>query len=175
MHELDSAGKLSFLQLRFSMIAFWIIWVCGLLSGLYVVSMSDDSAYCVFRLFLYSQSTLFGLLLTQMLPLAFTCFIFWLSKPCLTSLFVYIKAFLFAYCAFGIVLAYGTAGWMIRWIILFSSSCSTLPLLWFWCRNFTKKGESYCQDLLVCAFSLILICVFDYLAVLPLAKSLVNY
>ncbi len=175
MDELTPVGKLSSGQLRLSPILFWIVWTFGLLSGLYVVSESNDSARSVFLLFLSSRSTLVGLILTQMFPLVFSCFIFWLSKPNLIHLVIFIKAFLFAYCAFGIVLAYGTAGWMIRWIILFSSSCSTLPLLWFWCRNFTKKGESYCQDLLVCAFSLILICVFDYLAVLPLAKRLVNY
>ena len=153
-------NKLS--QIRLSNLFFLSAWFFGSLTSLYIISFVPDSTLFLFRSILHNRTTLFGLILVQMLPLLMSCFTFWLRKPEFAYPVIFFKAFSFSYCLFGIFLLYDTAGWMMRWVILFSASCSILPLIWFWYRNFPRRGVSFNKDVCICTFIVILFCLVDY-------------
>lgn len=166
-------NKLS--QVRLSNLFFLSAWLLGTFAGLYIVLSVPDHALVLFLSVLHSRATLLGLILVQTLPLTISCCAFWLKKAIFVYLVIFFKAFSFTYCVFGVFLFYNTAGWMMRWVTLFSASSSILPLIWFWYRNFPKRGVSFNKDMCICIFFVILSCLADYYVMLPLSMRLMNF
>lgn len=150
-------------------------WVAGLLAGLYTVSIVPTSYFSLMRSILYDRMSIVVLVLTLIFPFLFSYVAYRLSMPFLIFPIAFLKAFTFAYSAFGVVMAYGDAGWMMRWLLLFSDSFIVVLLLWFWFRNASANRITLNKALLVCVLLASFICLFDYSVILPLSASLVNY
>ncbi len=109
-------------------------WLAGFLCGVLVSLRTGNSLASLMRSALYAPVSIVGLLCVTALPFLFSAFAVFLSKPILLLVICYVKAFLFAFCSTCILQAYGSAGWLIQWLLLFGD-CLSMPLLyWFWAR-----------------------------------------
>jgi hypothetical protein len=163
-----------FNKLRSPIFFICVFWISGLVTGLYAASNAPASVFPLVRSLLYHRTSIISLTLVIFFPIFVSCIAYWLDKSYCIFPIAFLKAFSYAYCTFNVVLAYGDAGWMMRWIILFSDSCFVVLLLWFWIRNFSKGSVSFKFNLLVCCVLSTIICLFDYFAIIPISVHLVN-
>lgn len=56
------------------------------------------------------------------------------------------KAFAVSYVGIGICFAWGEAGWLVRWLLMFSSIHDAPLLYGFWLRHVGQRGRlSFCE------------------------------
>lgn len=109
-------------------------WLAGLACGILVYLSAGNFLLSLMRSTLYVPVSIVGLLCVTTFPFLLSAFAVFLSKPVLLLPICFGKAFLFAFASIGILQAFGSAGWLLRWLLLFSD-CASIPLLyWFWLR-----------------------------------------
>lgn len=145
----------------------------GLSAGIYTASTLSLSTLSFIRLILYDRTSIAVLIVTRFLPFLAAFIVCLLSRPIFVIPITFIKAFSFAFSAFGIVLAFGNAGWMMRWLLMFSDSFSVLLLAWFSIRNLSDNQKSLIKDFAACFLATMFFCVFEYFAILPLSINFV--
>ncbi len=83
---------------------------------------------------LWAPVSIVGLLLVTTLPFLISALAVYLAKPGLLLGICFGKAFLTAFVSVGFFQAFGYAGWLLRWLLAFSSCASAPVLYWFWLR-----------------------------------------
>lgn len=83
------------------------------------------------------------------------------------------KAFLFSFVSLGIFLSFGSAGWLVYLMLMFSQMCSLPVLYWFWiyCLNHRQSPSSLEVFSLLSLF--FLIASVDSVYVMPFLASLI--
>ncbi|MBE6976079.1 MAG: hypothetical protein E7439_02640 [Ruminococcaceae bacterium] len=111
--------------------------------------------------------TIAGLLATVVLPYLFAAFAVYISKPKLLYLICFVKAFCFAMCGYGICVAYGSAGWLVRWLLQFSDICTVPVLCWFALRHLKGKGRTFRTDAMFYGGIVMLVGYLDFSLISP--------
>ena len=75
-----------------------------------------------------------------LLPLLFSAFAIYAKRPVLLIPIAFWKALLFSSTAFGAVCAWGSAGWILSSLMMFSSFCSLPVLWWYWLRHIDGRN-----------------------------------
>lgn len=146
----------------------------GLFSGVLISMSASDALVSTMRAAVFGRVSIFGLLSTILLPLLFSAFAVYISRPVLLIPIAFFKAFLFSFLGMGILAAFGSAGWLVRCLLMFSDIL-TMPLLWwYWIRSSSNQGT--CQrSSLVCAAAVCLIGSLDYCVISPFLANLISY
>lgn len=121
-------------------------WVTGLACGILVHLTAGSLLVPLMRSAACAPVSIFGLLCVSVLPFLLSAFVVFLSKPVLLLPICFGKAFLFSFVSLGIYQAFGSAGWIFRWLLLFND-CACVPLLyWFWLRYLSGDRPLYCWE-----------------------------
>ncbi len=154
-------------------LVFMLVWSAGMLAGISAALHNISATFSLMRSF-SGRVSIVGLLVSVTFPFVISAVIvsfgrYWLLLP-----LGFVKAFMFCFCACSVTLAYGSAGWLSRSLLMFSDSVITVLLLWCWLRciaqcNFRTTGVVMC--LLISGA----IGVLDYCLVSPLAVQIFNY
>ncbi len=83
-----------------------------------------------------------GLFAVTALPFLLSAYAVFISEPRLMLILSALKAMGFGFCACGVSLAFGSAGWLVRFLFLFSDFCGIPALYVFWLRYLS--GERRC-------------------------------
>lgn len=150
-----------------------LFWCIGLLAGYAVATKTSYSV--LMRMFSLDRVSFVGLVFTAIIPLVISTAAFRLSLPLLILPIAFMKAFLFSFCASALTLVYADAGWLARWLYIFSDSFIVIFLLWFWVRNITGINESLQKDFAITLFASSLLICIDYFIVSPFSVMLFNY
>ena len=165
--------NLSFLRCKPTRRVLASFWAAGLLLGALAAISADDLLASTMRTAVSGGMSISGLLSALLLPLLFSAFAVYVSKPLLLPV-VFLKAFLFAYTGAGILAAFGSAGWLIACLLMFSDALM-LPLLWcFWLRSVSQPRRELLRSGAFCLAGAALIGCFDYCLVAPFLASLIN-
>ena len=149
-------------------------FLAGLLFGACASIAASDTLFPMMRAVAFGCVSIFGLLSAILLPLLFSAFAVYIGQRWLIFLIAFVKAFLFAFLGIGIMNAFGSAGWLVRWLLMFSDSF-TLPLLWwFWLRAFSDRRTTSLRFAALIAAAAIIIGSFDYTVVSPFAAMLIS-
>lgn len=148
-------------------------WTASLIYGVYI-SAQDLSVVSLMRLLPYCQVSIVGLIAVSFLPLLITIVCAYYRKPIVIYSILVCKGFLSGYCIGGLASAYSSAGWLIDILLLFSDSCITVILFWFWYRHLIRNEHSLKRDGAIAIVSALVICLIDYFIVTPFLASLVN-
>lgn len=106
----------------------------GLLVGAYVHIAAEYDTVSWMRGALDGHVSIVGLLSVIFLPFLFSAFAVYASQRWLLVPIAFCKAVSFAQSACGISVAFGSAGWLLRFLLMFTDIL-TLPLLvLFWLR-----------------------------------------
>lgn len=150
-----------------------IFWTLGLVFGYTVATKISISL--LMRAFTLERVSIVGLILATILPLIISATAVRLSVPFLILPTAFIKASLFSFCACALTLVYNDAGWLARWLYIFTDSIMVIFLLRLWIRNALLSAKTFQKDLLICLIAAsILICI-DYFIVSPFSVMLFNY
>lgn len=151
------------------------LWICGLFCGMFFVSVAEDAFLPLMRTVAYSRVSIVGLAAVLVFPLAISAATVYLTVPAFLFPICFFKAFSFGCCLYSVSVAFGSAGWLVRVLLLFSDSCMMVPLLWFWCRHQAGNRDLIKQDLVVCASCAALIGATDYFLISPYLAELMNH
>lgn len=160
---------------RLCVSSMWLswIWLAGLLLG--------SVATFFFRIFISSLlpalmriycSVPIKLLFT-LLPFLLSAFVVYSSHFGWVFLICGAKAVCFAICSSVLCLHYGQAGWLARWLLMFSDVC-TLPLLFLYWTQSVTGGETFTwRKHVIFMLAIMLFTIVDYRIVTPYAVKFV--
>lgn len=158
---------------RLHMLLFAFLWFAGLLLGLRAAHL-PGSAYTSLMLAAFeSRVSIVGLAAVLLLPFLFSAFAVFISQPWLLLPIAFGKAVAFGCCVGGISVAFGSAGWLARWLLMFSDCCMLPVLCWFWLRCLSG-GKMPAKDLAVCVTAAVVIGSLDYGIVSPFLAKLID-
>ena len=146
-----------------------LAWFSGLVLALLLFSGNAD-VLSVLTTAADSQIFFWSLLLNMMLPLLLSAFavFFWGLHSILVLCFC--KALTYGSVAVGVFNAFPSSGWLIRWMLLFSSTLCNFLNYYFWLGCFHRPGILPWRRLLVCAALMVLAVFLDCHYVAPLLR-----
>lgn len=148
-------------------------WCGGLFFGVSAACCSKDNLVPMIRAASTCPASLSGLLLSVALPFLISAFAITISEPWLLFPISALKAFCFGFCACGVNLAFGSAGWLVRVLFLFSDVC-VIPLMFlFWLRYFDGKSLNLHKELAIWIIIAVCIGVADYCLISPFQVYLI--
>ncbi len=163
---------LSFFLCRRKALSLALVWIGGLLSGLLLAELTGDTYTALMRTAAQNRVSIVGLFAVTCLPFLFTAFAVFISRPSLIYGAAFVQALLFSWCGLGVLNAYGSAGWLVRLLLQFSSGCALSVFCWFCIR--CLQGKTLKKDLFVSAAVLAVICSIDYCFVSPFLVMLID-
>ena len=172
MHRYSSSD-LSAWRCKKRLFAVACAWFTGLVFGALVSMSASGMTVSAIRTASLSPVSVFGLLSAILLPLLSSAFAVYFSAPNLLFPLAFLKAFLVAWLGWGVLVSFGSAGWLIRMLLMFSEILS-LPLLWwYWQRILSgNPGRGFCT--LICTGFALGIGLLDYFVVSPFLVNLLS-
>ena len=150
------------------------VWILGFLIGNYFASQTADIHHLLLHNIAFCSVSFLGLYFALFFPFILSAFLIRSPVQSFTLLIVFAKALSIGFCACGIMIAFSSAGWLMRSLLLFSDSLIVILLLWFWIRNYTYEISKLNTDLSICAVLSFIISCIDYFAVSPFLEALLN-
>lgn len=143
----------------------------GLILGIRM-SCEADFPLSLMRGAMTSTVSIVRLLSVLLLPVLISALAVYFSKPQFLYGIAFLKAFLFAFVSAGITAGFGSAGWLARWMLMFSD-CLCLPLLWlYWLRHLPGRKTFQIADIWILACCIGLIGLLDQIWMMPLLQGL---
>ena len=145
-------------------------WVLGILLGCLTVRhiSVDDS---LMRTLMFSRMSIVGGLAVSFLPLLITAMIAWFGKAWYLILLSASKAFLYGIASGVIMRTFSNAGWLLRWLFLFSDSALSISYMRLWFCII--KGEcDLKRELLFSAICCMAVFMIDYFMIAPFVAML---
>lgn len=155
-------------------VALALFWICGILCGASLFLMAGSSNASLMRGLVSGSVSIVGLLGVTVLPFLISAYAVSISEPKLLFPVCFGKAFCFSYVSAGILWSFGSAGWLIRWLLMFSEFL-TLPVLYgYWQRHISGKHPFSGMETGCILALLILIGSVDYRCISPFLAMLIN-
>lgn len=166
--------KLPHFSRKSSLVVLAFSWFLGLLLGVIFSIAAGDSIVSLMRTAVSSHVSISGLLTAILLPFLLSAFAVFICEPWLLFVIAFLKAFAFSYLGLGVMVAYGSAGWLV-WLLLMFSDCCSLPLLlWYWIRFISGRKSTVIPVTVVLFFLAVLIGSFDFCVVSPFLATLIS-
>ena len=149
-------------KLRTIILAF--CWCAGLLTGCYFANCAGNIHYSMMRRATSCSVSIAGLVVV-LLPFLFSAFAVYWNRPSLMYIVCFLKAWSFTLAAYGILNAFGSAGWLVRFLVQFSDILLLCPLCWFFLRHIRGNSAQWKRDLWICSAAAAAVCSIDYCVV----------
>lgn len=152
-----------------------LFWCVGLFFGIYTACSFNDAFVPLMRAAVQCRVSIVGLLLILFLPFLFAAFAVYFSQPWLLLVIGFVKAFSFGFCCFAAQSCFGSAGWLVRLLLLFSDSCMLPVLCWFCVRHISGDLMAIRKDLILALALAIVVGSIDYYWVSPFLAALIDF
>lgn len=140
-------------------------WIFGLGQALFSSLMRSASCYSV---------SIVGLLLVVALPFLISALAVAYNKPLIIYILCFVKSILYSVCAFAVYSTYGSAGWLMQFLVLFLDNC-TMVFLWIVWGSYTLLSRMDVRKVLAICFGLsVLAWVLDCYVISQFAVSVIN-
>lgn len=151
-----------------------VLWILGLGFGGSIASHSEDYIIPLMRTAVNIRVSIVNLLVLQLLPLLISAIAVYFSMPLLIYPLCAFKAVSFGFILGCLGISFGSAGWLIRLLYLFTDTIMTPLLLWYWFKHISGAKLSVYRDnkLLFSAFSFA--AVLEYFMISPFLVVLMN-
>lgn len=149
------------------------LWVSCLVVGCFIAS-GDSFIVSLMRLAPGSEVSIVGLAVVLILPLLISVVGLYYQKPVVVYAFSSLKAFCSGYLLYAVSVAFGSASWLMRMLLLFSDIGITIIVLWLVFRHLNGRGRTFKADIALSFFAAIMIGIMDYLLVTPFLQSLMD-
>ncbi len=152
----------------FVLASFWLI---GVVVGC-ILAISDPVSFSLMRSACETRVSILWLSILSILPLFVVSVVVYYRLHYLIFPICALRAFNFGYCVCGVYLSFGSAGWLVCGLLLFSSLLSVPVLFWFCCRCLCRTLSTGRGEFISCLVITLLITLVDYLWVSPFLHSL---
>ena len=142
-------------------------WVCGLLCGVICSSISSPETFSLMRRIVSSPVSIVGLLNAVLIPFLLSALFSLLSIDWVVLCITFFQAFLFSFVSLGMLLSFGSGGWLLRFFLSFGN-CAALPLLfWCWMRIVSAGVDHFVITLVLIFFLFVIAIILDYHVIAP--------
>ena len=150
------------------------IWITGLICGASLFRLAGNSFSSLMRGAVSGSVSIVSLLSVSLLPFLFSAFAVYIRSDRLLATLCFIKGCLFALVSCSILSVFGSAGWLIRILLMFSDLLCIIPLwrYWIFCTSGTSKG--LLKPLTVAGTLVSCIVYLDYTWISPLLVKLIE-
>ena len=147
-----------------------MLWISGIVTGIVLCLVNSHIAVNTLNDSISSSPKPYGLFLICVLPIVFVL----LSRTRLLFALVYFMMFLVAisygFCGMGIYVSLRSAAWLLKPMLLFSASCSSV-LMW-WLLLQVKMRQGFCRSVCLTAALSGLVFIADFFLVSPFVGDL---
>ena len=142
-----------------------VVWIFGILLGIGVV-IFDKDIYIITNSVVKHQPDIVLLYIVNLLPVLMLLALFTAQAYGLICLITFLYGIFRGFCGMCTVLAFGSGGWLIRLLFMFSSG---LISALFWWLILSDKQYSRCFLKLSCTTVLLVsfVTLFDYFVISP--------
>lgn len=112
-----------------------VFWTLGLGCGGYFFRLTGSNLASQMPLAAMGQPSIFGLLISFVLPFLCSAFAVYISASKLLFLIAFAKAVLFGFVTSAVCTAFGSAGWLVRVLLLFTDIGGVIFLFHYWVRH----------------------------------------
>lgn len=149
-----------------------LFWISGLIAGAAAYFFAGHFLSSLMHGILSGSVSIVSLLCVTVLPFLFSAFAVYICEPRLLYPICFGKAFLFSVVSMAVWISFGSAGWLVRWLLMFSDLVS-LPLLYlFWLRHISGQRSFSGLEILLVASACMLIGSVDYCCISPFVAML---
>lgn len=159
---------------KYAIIFLSFSWLLGLLCGLFYWFHSFQVQKHLFLSAYYADASILDIFLISILPVLVSVLFVYVNAPVLLIPLAFIKAFSFSACSIGFLWAFGTAGWLLRLLFMFSDCILVLVLLWFWIRHISGDRMLLRKDTFTCVKIMLMVGIFDFLFIVPIIQTVFN-
>jgi hypothetical protein len=167
-------GIFSSLVKRKLRMLFVLFFLLGIVFGTYLCGIADYSLSSWVYTAGMPRISFWGLCVVLLIPLFVSFAAFYFDVPILILPIAFFKAFIFGFCSSIIVFAYGDAGWLVRFLLLFSDSAMLIVLCWYWLTHLNGERFRLKQDTFLCLCIALAIGIMDYMYISPFTASLLQ-
>ena len=171
--QISFSHKRLYLSRQSRYIVFCLFWLAGFLLGMVLVAGLDGSLFSLMRPAFGGWVSIIRQFAALILPFLFAAFAAYSNKPFFVQFLCLLKACGFTFCGMAINSAYGSAAWLVRFLLQFSDTL-TLPIFCWFCLQILRKKCVVLNDLIICiVFAAIFVCI-EHFAVLPFLAELID-
>ena len=160
-------------KMNIILLAFFSLVGCSF--GVYISHLSDGYTFYLMRMAAASPVSIVGLTFVILLPFLSTAFTVWISKPLLLLPISFFNSFSFTFILCCTIASFGSAGWLVCVMLLFTNSTVHFCLFRIWIRCFNGSFRSCAEDLFRCFWYSLAISFVDYFFVAPYLVQLTSY
>ena len=150
--------------------ALLLAWSLGLVVGVYFFLSAGTPVFSMMREIPAGSVSIVSLLVTGLIPFLFTAYAVFISSYWLILAVCFCKAILNSFISMGITVAYASAGWLVRSLLLISDSFICVLLLFLWLRFRSESKTRWFLSWLVC----IVISTSVFYIISPYAAGLIE-
>ena len=152
----------SFCRRKWDKLFLAILWAAGLIAGGFVFRCTGSDFVSQMPLAVSSQPSIFGLLISSLLPFLFSAYAVYIGLPRLLYGIGFLKACGLGYVSNSVVFAYGSAGWLVRWLFLFTDISAAAVLYCYCHRHISGARKLSSGSFAAYAGILLAVSCFDY-------------
>ncbi len=145
------------------------VWLAGLLLGTMAIWL-DPFFFSWMRPQLSDRVSIVSSIVAAVFPFLLAALAVHINCKVLLLILAFLKTFSFAFCGFLIFHAYGSAGWLLRFLLMFTDIC-ILPIFCWYCIRSIEKNRV--KDFTVCVFFALAVACFDCFVVSPFLAKLI--
>lgn len=160
---------------KYSIVVLAFIWCVGLAGGIGISFFAGDSFVSLMRMAAGRPASIVNLLMVSMLPFLFSAVAVFLRSRYLLSAVCFIKAFLFGFVSSGAYMAFGSAGWLVWLMVMFSDIFCLIPLWWYWISGIRCDKSPQILHLIGCFVAAFFIISLDCRFISPLLAGLIEF
>ena len=156
---------------KYAIIFLSFSWVFGLASGLLY-------SFCLYPRYdplvmsaLFADVTIVDIMLISVIPIVLSVLCVHCSFPVLLIPLAFFKAFSFSISSFRLLWAFGNAGWLLRFLLMFSDCALVVVLLWLWIRHINGSKLHLVKDAVTCTQVMFVVGVIDCLFIVPVLQT----
>lgn len=146
---------------------FTFIWFLGIVAGYVLHGIAGFTFQPWMRGIFSSSVSIVGLLRIAFLPFLFSAFAVFICLPGLLYPICFVKSLVFSAVSFGLWNSFGSAGWLV-WLLLMFTDVMSLPVLYWYSRRYVSGLRSFSgAEFLMTSAVLALIGSIDYCYISP--------
>ena len=146
-------------------------FLCGMILGCVIYQSAELESVRLMRSAVHGPVSIVGLLIVVLLPFLFSAVAVYISKPCLLLGVAFCKGLFFSLVSMGVMGAYGSAGWLMRFLLMFTDIVSMPVLVFFWLHS-GVSGRISLREILVILAICVCICGIDARIISPVLMGL---
>jgi len=151
-----------------------VLWVVCLFFGRRIALQTEDYLFAMMHTAVSVRVSIVDLLVLQLIPFCLSALAVYISVPYIIYPVCAVKAFLGGYSLGTIGIVYGDAGWLIRFLYLFTDTIMSPLLLWYWFKHISGANHSRHKHFKYVLLGLSAAAALEYFVISPFLVVLMN-